>query len=112
MVNTVRPAPNRRNQLLAALPAADLSLLAPHFKEVPLGARELLHETQDEIEQIYFPHSGMVSLLAVTDDGEAIETAAIGSDGVIGASAGRSAAPWCRCQAARHGSRHPNSSAR
>ncbi len=88
MVNTVRPAPNRRNQLLAALPAADLSLLAPHFKEVPLGARELLHETQDEIEQIYFPHSGMVSLLAVTDDGEAIETAAIGSDGVIGASAG------------------------
>jgi CRP-like cAMP-binding protein len=54
---------------------------------VTLSARELLHETQDEIDQIYFPHSGMISLLAVTDDDEAIETAAIGSEGVVGASA-------------------------
>ena len=86
-MNNVRPAPHRRNQLLASLPPADLSVLAPHLKEVTLAARELLHETQDEIDQIFFPHTGMISLLAVTDDGEAIETAAIGSEGVVGASA-------------------------
>ena len=85
---TTRPAPQRRNQLLAALPQADLSLLAPHLKEVDLAPREVLHEAQDDIAQVYFPHSGMVSLLAVTDDGEAIETAAVGAEGVIGAIAG------------------------
>ena len=87
-MNTVRPAPHRRNRLLAALPPADFSLLSPHLKEVTLAPRELLHETQDEIAQVYFPHSGMVSLLTLTDDGEAIETAAIGAEGAIGATAG------------------------
>jgi CRP-like cAMP-binding protein len=87
VVNVVRPDLIRRNRLLAALPAADLALLTPHLKEVPLAARELLHETQDEIEHVYFPHSGMVSLFAVTDDGEAIETASIGAEGAVGASA-------------------------
>jgi CRP-like cAMP-binding protein len=74
--------------LLSVLPQADLALLAPHLKEVALAPREVLHEAQDEIAYVYFPHSGMVSLLAVTDDGEAIETAAIGPEGVLGASVG------------------------
>jgi CRP-like cAMP-binding protein len=87
-VNTARSAPHRRNRLLASLPPADFALLDSHLKEVALSARELLHETHDEIEQVYFPHSGMVSLLAVTDDGDAIETAAVGQDGAVGAAAG------------------------
>ncbi len=87
-MNVVRTELHRRNRLLAALPAADFALVAPHLKELPLVARDLLHETQDEIEYVYFPNSGMVSLFAVTDDGEAIETAAIGAEGAIGAEAG------------------------
>ena len=74
--------------MLAALPPADLALLAPHLKEVALGPRELLQEIQDEIAQVYFPHTGMVSLLAVTDEGGAIETAAVGHEGAVGAIAG------------------------
>jgi len=73
---------------LAALAPADLALLTPHFREVELTARELLHETQDEIEHVHFLHSGMVSLLTLTDDGEAIETAAVGAEGAVGAVAG------------------------
>lgn len=38
------------------------------------------------IEHIYFPLSGMVSLLAVMSTGEQIETAIVGNDGVVGAS--------------------------
>jgi hypothetical protein len=41
-----------------------------------------------EIERIYFPHTGMVSLVAVMQSGATVETATIGRAGIIGASAG------------------------
>jgi CRP-like cAMP-binding protein len=83
-----RVAQGRRNLVLAELPTADLAILAPHLKDVPLNARDVLHEAQDDIEYVYFPHSGMVSLLAITDDGETIETAAVGQESAVGAFAG------------------------
>src|SRR5204862_3158026 len=39
-------------------------------------------------ERVYFPHSGMVSLVAVMQSGPAVETATIGRAGMIGASTG------------------------
>jgi hypothetical protein len=54
----------RRNRLLAALTSADHSLLAPHLKELSLELGSLLQEAGEPVEQIYFPHQGMVSLLA------------------------------------------------
>ena len=48
----------------------------------------MLYEAGDEVDQVYFPHYGMLSLLAVLRDGKAIETATVGSEGVVGAMAG------------------------
>src|SRR2546430_14335870 len=48
----------------------------------------ILHDAGDEIERVYFPHSGMVWLVAVMQSGAAVETATIGRAGVIGASTG------------------------
>ncbi len=48
----------------------------------------MLLEPGDEFEQVYFPHNGMLSLLAVLRDGKAIETATVGREGVVGAMAG------------------------
>src|SRR5258708_37800842 len=45
-------------------------------------------EAGNECGQIYFPHYGMLSLLAVLRDGKAIETATVGREGVVGAMAG------------------------
>ena len=42
----------------------------------------------EEFDQVYFPHSGMLSLLVVLKDGKAIETATVGREGVVGAMAG------------------------
>ena len=49
---------------------------------------EVLAEPGDEFEYVYFPQSGMLSLLAVLRDGKAIETATVGREGVVGAMAG------------------------
>jgi len=47
----------------------------------------MLHDVGEEIEHVYFPHTGMVSMVAVMQSGATVETATIGRGGVIGASA-------------------------
>jgi CRP-like cAMP-binding protein len=79
---------SKRNLLLAALPVADYALLAPHLKEVALEQGAILQEQGEPIEQVYFPHDGIVSLLAVMRHDDAIETATIGYEGAVGCFAG------------------------
>ncbi len=76
------------NKLLASLPRGDFDRLLPHLTTVPLQQGSVLNEAGDEVDQIYFPHYGMLSLLAVLRDGKAIETATVGREGVVGAMAG------------------------
>jgi CRP-like cAMP-binding protein len=78
----------RFNRFLATLPPHDFSLLAPHLRTIPLERGVMLHDVGEEFEHVYFPHSGMVSLVAVMQSSADVETATIGRAGVIGASAG------------------------
>ena len=85
---TERASHNRRNRLLAQLAPDDQALLQPHLDEVSLKVGTLLHEVGSPVKYVYFPYNGMISLLAVMRDGQAIETATVGSEGVVGATAG------------------------
>jgi CRP-like cAMP-binding protein len=76
------------NKLLASLPRDHFDRLLPHLSTVSLQQGLVLYEAGDEVDQVYFPHSGMLSLLAVLRDGKAIETATVGREGVVGAMAG------------------------
>jgi hypothetical protein len=83
-----RSGAGRRNLLLASLPAKDFALLDPHLKDIVLEHGAVLQEQGDRIDQVYFPHEGIISLLTVTRQGDAIETAMIGCEGAVGAFAG------------------------
>jgi hypothetical protein len=76
------------NRLLASLSHIDLSQLRPLLRFETLKQGIVLHDPGDEVEYIYFPHYGMISLLAVMKDGRAIETATIGSESAVGIMAG------------------------
>jgi CRP-like cAMP-binding protein len=76
------------NNLLASLPHAQFSLLSPYMAVEQLAQGAVLTEAGEETENVYFPHRGMLSLLAVLKDGRAIETATVGREGVVGAMAG------------------------
>jgi CRP-like cAMP-binding protein len=78
----------RFNRFLATLPPHDFSILAPHLRKIGLERGMMLHDVGQEIEHVYFPYTGMVSLVAVMQSGATVETATIGRSGVIGASAG------------------------
>lgn len=74
----------QHNRLLAALPDSVLIDLSPHLLRVPLAQGETLFEPGDTIADVHFPLSGMVSIVALMDDGTAVETATIGPEGAVG----------------------------
>ena len=75
------------NRLLASLPGDALQALAPFSNTVSLKRNTLLAEAGDELDHVYFPHDGMLSLLTIMRDGNAIEVATIGREGMVGGSA-------------------------
>jgi hypothetical protein len=60
------------NRLLASLPVADFARIRSSLKLVSLKQHLVLNEPGDEVEYVYFPHAGMISLLAVMMDGKAV----------------------------------------
>ena len=72
------------NRLLAMLPAADFNLLMPDLEMVPLHQDQALFHAGDEIEHVYFPHNGAVSLMIHMANGKSVATAAIGREGAVG----------------------------
>jgi CRP-like cAMP-binding protein len=76
------------NLILASLPHDQFESLSAHMVVEHLKQGTVLIEAGEETENVYFPHSGMLSLLTVLKDGRAIETATVGREGVVGAMAG------------------------
>jgi len=72
------------NRLLAALPREMFERMGRDLKQITFAQGRAIYEPGDEIDQIYFPQSGMISLLVVGKDGGAIETATIGREGAVG----------------------------
>jgi CRP-like cAMP-binding protein len=77
-----QPEHGRFNRFLASLPPHDFSLLVPHLHTITLKRGVMLHDVGEEIEHVYFPHTGMVSLVAVMQSGATVETAAIDGNDV------------------------------
>ncbi len=68
------------NRLLAALPPADVDLLVPELETVALDQDAVLSRAGDEIEHVFFPESGAISLMIDMANGETVATAVIGRD--------------------------------
>ena len=78
--------PHASNHLLASLPAAELDLLLPDLKTVDLVHETVLFDVGETIDRVYFPHSGVVSLVVSLASGELIETGMVGRDSLVGGS--------------------------
>ncbi|WP_458757631.1 Crp/Fnr family transcriptional regulator [Afipia sp. TerB] len=72
------------NKLLAKIPAEELNLVRPHLREVELRYMQVLSEPDEPISHVYFPTQGVVSLVNEPDDGEIVEFATIGNEGMAG----------------------------
>ena len=73
-----------RNRLLLALSSRNLKQLMPELEHVRCQREQVLMDADSSLDHVYFPDSGVVSVLAVYADGNAIEMATIGREGCTG----------------------------
>ena len=80
-----RPTPAApRNRFLARLPESEYRRLVPLLEPVNLSAGQILYEARGPIDFAYFPQGAVLSALTVMQDGNAIEVATIGNEGLVG----------------------------
>ncbi|MBB5049791.1 CRP-like cAMP-binding protein [Rhodopseudomonas rhenobacensis] len=72
------------NEFLAALPLAEFELLLPYLRTVELKLGDVLAEAGSRLTQVYFPQSGIISKIISFAEGEKIDVAMIGREGVFG----------------------------
>jgi CRP-like cAMP-binding protein len=80
----VAPHNALQNRILRQLPAHELKAIEPKLTAIDLKQETVLYPPDAQINRVYFPLAGMISLLSVTQSGDAIETGIVGADGVLG----------------------------
>jgi CRP-like cAMP-binding protein len=78
-------SPNQ-NRILAALTAAEFERIAPQLNRVVLPLGQMLYQPGSPLQSAYFPTTAVVSLHCVLESGASAETAAVGSEGMVGIS--------------------------
>jgi CRP-like cAMP-binding protein len=79
---------NLKNALLCALDLETYEQLAPHLATAPFDRGTVFYEPGQAIDTVYFPHTGVISLLSVMEGGGAVETSTIGCESAVGLLAG------------------------
>jgi CRP-like cAMP-binding protein len=74
------------NFLLNLLQPDVFDQVEPQLSIIDLHREQVLAETHQRIEAVYFPHSGIISCVVELLGGGAIETGMVGKDGAFGAS--------------------------
>lgn len=72
------------NRLLNALPEEEREHLQSKMQRLPIRPHDVMIEPGRAMRQVYFPLSGVISLMTPLLDGAAIETATIGNEGMVG----------------------------
>ena len=72
------------NRLLAALPAKEYQRLFPKLEEISLTYGDNIYERGEIIRRVYFPNSGIISLLSAVEERSLLEVGIVGNEGMIG----------------------------
>lgn len=80
----VKPPFPKHNMLLAAFPAAVRKRLAGSLRRAAFRRGETIHEPGETIRNAYFPLTAVVSVVTRMMNGEAVESATVGNEGLVG----------------------------
>jgi CRP-like cAMP-binding protein len=70
-----------RNRLLLDLPSRDLKRLLPELEQIRCQRGQVLMDADSPLDHVFFPESGVVSVVAVYANGSVIEMATVGKEG-------------------------------
>ena len=77
-------SPALKNHLLAALPAVEFNRINKHLEPVTFELGDVIYESGDKMDHVYFPTTAIVSLLYVMENGGTAEIGVVGNDGILG----------------------------
>jgi hypothetical protein len=72
-----------KNRILNSLPQNIFAAVEPQLTRTELTLATVVAETDQAVDRVYFPHSGVISLVVEMEVGDMIETAMVGRDGVV-----------------------------
>ncbi len=82
----IAPEDPKQNCILAALPKADFARLLPDLKFIAMPLNWTISESGDHEHYLYFPTSGIISLIYALENGSSSEVALVGNEGMVGIS--------------------------
>ena len=74
----------QQNHLFRAMPPEAAERVFPQLEQVELALGQVLYESGDTMQYVYFPTDCIVSLLYVLENGASAEIAVIGNEGMVG----------------------------
>jgi len=83
---TANPPDPRKNFLLAALNDKDFELIKSKLEFISFKLGEVLYESGERMDYVYFPMTAIISLLYIMENGSTAEIGVVGNDGVVGVS--------------------------
>src|SRR5258707_3979455 len=72
------------NRILLTVPDDEYNAIRPHLEYLALKRHNSVHEPNETPRFVYFPNSGLLSLVVVTSDGKTVEAGIVGKEGIVG----------------------------
>jgi CRP-like cAMP-binding protein len=73
-----------RNSILLSLPEGEFRCVAAALEYVALARHQSLQEPGKDLDFVYFPNGGLISLVVATEDGKTVEAGVVGKEGIVG----------------------------
>lgn len=80
------PAQPVDNRVLRSLPSEEMELLRPELERVPLKFKQPIQDVDQPLSHLWFPRSGVLSMVSEMEDGSVVEVATVGREGFAGVS--------------------------
>lgn len=76
--------PLTENRILNALSTEEYGRLAPHLEYINTHHGQILYQTDQTIDYVYFPDKAMISLVSQMEKGGSVEVGVVGFEGMAG----------------------------
>ena len=73
-----------QNEILRSIPDKEWQLISPKLHALEMPSHFVMHEPHEASKFLYFPQSGLISLVVFMQDGRTVEAGIVGNEGIVG----------------------------
>jgi CRP-like cAMP-binding protein len=73
-----------QNEILRSIPDQEWQVISRKLRALEMPSHVVLHEPHQASKFLYFPQSGLISLVVFMQDGRTVEAGIVGNEGIVG----------------------------